>query len=116
MSTERDLQEENRELRVQIEWLTKQVADLEARTKTTFSPAGFVFLLSFVPIAWAFVGLGGVFFWKVLSDPERVGPHVDILLVAFAIFSNPVAIALKDIVGMMRAERTSKGSVEANDA
>jgi hypothetical protein len=38
----------------------------------------------------------------VTSKPAEVAPHLDIILVAFAIFANPVTAAAGVIVGRMK--------------
>ena len=50
----------------------------------------------------AFVALGVIIVWKVTSKPAEVAPHLDIILVAFAIFANPVTAAAGVIVGRMK--------------
>tara|TARA_R100001086_G_scaffold228802_1_gene148422 strand:+ start:782 stop:937 length:156 start_codon:yes stop_codon:yes gene_type:complete len=43
--------------------------------------------------------------WKATSRPAEVAPHLDIILVAFSIFSNPVSAAAGVIVGLMQDEK-----------
>ena len=42
--------------------------------------------------------------WKTTSKPETIAPHLDIILVAFAIFANPVTAAASIIVSLMQDE------------
>ena len=61
----------------------------------------FITLLLVGPIIFAFVILGIIIIWKTTSNPAEVAPHLDIILVAFAIFSNPVSLAVGAIVNKM---------------
>ena len=56
----------------------------------------------------AFVALGVIIVWKVTSKPAEIAPHLDIILVAFAIFANPVTAAAGVIVGMMQEDGIKK--------
>jgi len=92
----------------EVQSLTSEKAELQARTKTTLTPVAFITMLTFVPIAWMFVALGGIIVWKTTSNPSEVAPHLDIILVAFAIFSGPVVVGVKDLMSMMAATRAEK--------
>tara|TARA_Y100000310_G_scaffold109682_1_gene108118 strand:- start:566 stop:799 length:234 start_codon:yes stop_codon:yes gene_type:complete len=61
----------------------------------------FITLLLIGPIIFAFVILGIIIIWKTTSNPTEVAPHLDIILVAFAIFANPVSLAVGAIVNKM---------------
>ena len=39
--------------------------------------------------------------WKTTSNPTTVAPHLDIILVAFSIFANPVSAAAGVITGLL---------------
>ena len=54
------------------------------------------------------MALGVIIVWKVTSKPAEVAPHLDIILVAFAIFANPVTAAAGVIVGMMQEDKGKK--------
>lgn len=86
----------------QILALQRQVVELEARTKTTLTGAQFLVILLVGPLFLAFVSLGVIIVWKTTSSPETVAPHLDIILVAFAIFATPVTSAAASIVGAVK--------------
>jgi len=83
MAQERDFAEELLQARVEIE-------RLKAKTSTTLSGTEFLTLLFVLPIILSFVCLGIIIIWKTTSNPAEVAPHLDIILVAFAMFSGPV--------------------------
>ena len=83
MAQERDFTEELLQARVEIE-------RLKAKTSTTLSGTEFLTLLFVLPIILSFVCLGIIIIWKTTSNPSEVAPHLDIILVAFAMFSGPV--------------------------
>ena len=75
------------------------------KDETQISGQEFVNLIMTAPIILAFVILGILIIWKTTTNPVEVAPHLDIILVAFAIFSNPVSI----IIGAV-AQNMLKGS------
>ena len=79
-----------------------RIVELEARTKTTLTGSQFLTIVLVGPLFLAFVALGVIIVWKVTSRPAEVAPHLDIILVAFAIFANPVTAAAGVIVGRMK--------------
>jgi glucan phosphoethanolaminetransferase (alkaline phosphatase superfamily) len=83
MAQERDFTEELLQARVEIE-------RLKAKTSTTLSGTEFLTLLFVLPIILSFVCLGIIIIWKTTSNPAEVAPHLDIILVAFSMFSGPV--------------------------
>jgi glucan phosphoethanolaminetransferase (alkaline phosphatase superfamily) len=83
MAQERDITGELMDARIEIE-------RLKAKTSTTLSGTEFLTLLFVLPIILSFVCLGIIIIWKTTSNPAEVAPHLDIILVAFAMFSGPV--------------------------
>ena len=79
-----------------------EIVELRAATRTTLSGAEFLTIVLVRPLFLAFVALGVIIVWKVTSKPAEVAPHLDIILVAFAIFANPVTAAAGVIVGRMK--------------
>ena len=94
MTTDLKLQEDLIQARARI-------AELEQKTKTTLSGAQFLVIVLVGPLFLAFVTLGVLIVWKTTSNPTEVAPHLDIILVAFAIFANPVSLAVGAIVNKM---------------
>ena len=86
MTTDTKLQEQLIEARAKI-------AELEQKTKTTLTGSQFLVIVLVGPLFLAFVTLGVLIVWKTTSNPTTVAPHLDIILVAFSIFSNPVSAA-----------------------
>ena len=81
-----------------------RIVELEASTKTTLTGSQFLVICFVGPLFLAFVALGVLIVWKTTSRPAEIAPHLDIILVAFAIFANPVTAAAGVIVGLMADE------------
>jgi len=81
-----------------------KIVELEAKTKTTLTGSQFLTIVLIGPLFLAFVTLGVLIVWKTTSKPAEIAPHLDIILVAFAIFANPVTAAAGVIVGMMQED------------
>ena len=81
-----------------------QIVELQAKTKTTLTGAQFLCIVLIGPLFLAFVTLGVLIVWKTTSKPAEVAPHLDIILVAFSIFSLPVVGASATIVSLMSDE------------
>ena len=67
-----------------------EIERLKSKSATTLSGTEFLTLLFVLPIILAFVVLGTIIIWKTTSNAAEVAPHLDIILVAFAMFSGPV--------------------------
>ena len=104
----------NREEQLQEELLEAQrkIVELEASTTTTLTGAQFLTIVLVGPLFLAFVTLGVLIVWKTTSKPAEIAPHLDIILVAFAIFANPVTAAAGVIVGLMGDESKKKNKEE----
>lgn len=98
---DKDLEQELLEARATI-------VELEAKTKTTLTGSQFLTIVLVGPLFLAFVTLGVLIVWKTTSKPAEIAPHLDIILVAFAIFANPVTAAAGVIVGMMQEDGRKK--------
>mgnify|MGYP003146710837 CR=1 FL=1 len=85
-----------------------KIVELEAKTKTTLTGSQFLTIVLVGPLFLAFVTLGVLIVWKTTSKPQEIAPHLDIILVAFAIFANPVTAAAGMIVSLMSDEIKSK--------
>lgn len=96
------------DLRGQLLEAHRRIIDLESRTKTTLTGTQLLVILLVGPLFLAFVTLGILIVWKTTSNPTVVAPHLDIILLAFAIFANPVSAATGVIVGLMADEIKSK--------
>ena len=89
-----------------------KIVELEAKTKTTLTGSQFLTIVLVGPLFLAFVTLGVLIVWKTTSKPAEIAPHLDIILVAFAIFANPVTAAAGVIVGMMQDDVKKKNAEE----
>ena len=96
----------DREIELQEELLQarREIVELKASTKTTLTGSQFLTIVLVGPLFLAFVTLGVLIVWKTTSRPAEIAPHLDIILVAFAIFANPVTAAAGVIVGMMQED------------
>ena len=82
----------------------RRIVELEAGNKTTITGTQFLTIVLVGPLFLAFVTLGVLIVWKTTSKPAEIAPPLDIILVAFAIFANPVTAAAGVIVGLMSDE------------
>jgi len=73
----------------------------------TLTGTDFLTLVLIGPIIFAFIVLGVIIVWKTTTNPEQVAPHLDIILVAFAIFANPVTMAIGALV--QRIQKADNG-------
>ena len=86
----------------------RRIIDLEGRTKTSLSGMQFITIVLIGPLFLAFVTLGILIVWKTTSNPTVVAPHLDVILLAFAIFANPVTAAAAAIMSLMSDEIKSR--------
>jgi len=96
------------DIREELALAREEIAELRVKATTTLSGNEFLTLLMVFPVIAAFVILGVIIVWKTTSNPDQVAPHLDIILVAFAIFSNPVSGAIGAVVGKFAEERKQK--------
>ena len=98
-----DLREQLADTRVELE-------KVKLRATTTLSGAEFLTLIMLAPVVAAFVILGIIIVWQTTANPATVAPHLDIILVAFAIFATPVGAGLEAITARFAAEGKKKES------
>ena len=98
-----DLREELAVTRVELE-------RVKIRATTTLSGAEFLTLIMLAPVIAAFVILGIIIVWKTTSNPTEVAPHLDIILVAYAIFATPTTAGLAAITGRFADEKRKGGN------
>ena len=89
-----------------------EIVELRASTKTTLTGSQFLTIVLVGPLFLAFVTLGVLIVWKSTSKPAESAPHLDIILVAFAIFANPGTAAASVIVSVMSDESKKKNKQE----
>jgi hypothetical protein len=96
------------EIREELRQAREDIASLRVKATTTLSGTEFLTLLMLGPVVAAFVILGTVIIWKATSNPDSVAPHLDIILVAFAIFATPVGAGLAAITSRFSDEGRKK--------
>jgi hypothetical protein len=96
------------EMREELRLAREDIASLRVKATTTLSGTEFLTLLMLGPVVAAFVILGTVIIWKATSNPDSVAPHLDIILVAFAIFATPVGAGLAAITSRFSDEGKRK--------
>jgi hypothetical protein len=96
------------EMREELRLAREDIASLRVKATTTLSGTEFLTLLMLGPVVAAFVILGTTIIWKATSNPDQVAPHLDIILVAFAIFATPVGAGLAAITSRFSDEGKRK--------
>ena len=96
-----DLREELTETRIELE-------KVKLRAATTLSGAEFLTLIMLAPVVAEFVILGIIIVWQTPSNPASVAPHLDKILVAYAIFAPPTTAGLAAITGRFAKEGKSE--------
>ena len=96
------------EMREELRQAREDIASLRVKATTTLSGTEFLTLLMLGPVVAAFVIFGTVIIWKATSNPDSVAPHLDIILVAFAIFATPVGAGLAAITSRFSDEGRKK--------
>ena len=85
-----------------------EIVELKASTKTTLTGSQFLTICLVGPLFLAFVTLGVLIVWKTTSKPATVAPHLDIILLAFSIFSAPCVAAAASLTNLLSDEIKAK--------
>jgi hypothetical protein len=101
MAEQPDTQAQLLDARIEIE-------RLRAKTTTTLTGTEFLTLLFVMPVILSFTVLGILICYKTLNNPAEVAPHLDIVLVAFALFSGPVTAFIAAMAQRLVAEGKNK--------
>ena len=96
--------EELNDIREELAEAREEIAYLKVKATTTLSGTEFLTLHMLGPEVAAFVILGIIIVWKTTSNPDQVAPHLDIILVAYAIFATPTTAGLAAITGRFNKE------------
>ena len=107
-----DKQKSPKSLEEQLLEAKAEIVELRASTKTTLTGSQFLTIVLVGPLFLAFVTLGVLIVWKTTSKPAEIAPHLDIILVAFAIFANPVTAAAAAVLNAMNDESKKKNKEE----
>ena len=92
------------DLRVELTETRVELERVKLRATTTLSGSEFLTLIMLAPVVAAFVILGIIIVWKTTSNPAAVAPHLDIILVAYAIFATPTTAGLAAITARFAKE------------
>ena len=92
------------DIREELAEAREEIGSLRVKATTTLSGTEFLTLLMLGPVVAAFVLLGVIIVWKTTSNPDQVAPHLDIILVAYAIFATPTTAGLAAITGRFSKE------------
>jgi|TARA_R110000824_G_scaffold97271_2_gene232319 hypothetical protein len=85
-----------------------QIIELKAGTKTSLSSVQFLTLVIILPLFLAFISMGIIIVYKTTSSPATVAPHLDIILLAFSIFSAPCVAAAASLMNLLSEEVKTK--------
>ena len=91
----------------------REIERLKAKTSTPLSGTEFLTIIFVFPMVMAFVVLGIIIVYKTTSNPSEVGPELDIVLVAFSIFSAPITAFVATLAQRLMAD--VKGKNEGGD-
>jgi len=82
----------------------QKIFELEAATKTTLLPSQLLVIILVGPLFLSFTALGILICYKTLNNPATISPHIQNILLVFAIFSTPVTAAAATICSLMADE------------
>ena len=92
-----------------------QIIELKAGTKTSLSSVQFLTLVIILPLFLAFISCGIIIVYKTTSSPATVAPHLDIILLAFSIFSAPCGAAAASLMNLLSEEVKTKAKGVTNE-
>ena len=85
-----------------------QIIELKAGTKTSLSSVQFLTLVIILLLFLAFISMCIIIVYKTTSSPATVAPHLDIILLAFSIFSAPCVAAAASLMNLLSEEVKTK--------
>jgi uncharacterized membrane protein len=97
-------QDELDAIREELYQTRTELATVKLRSTTVISGTELLVLMCFFPMVAAFVILAIIIVWKVTSNPESVGPYLDIILLALAVVANPVSAGMGALLGRYSEE------------
>jgi uncharacterized membrane protein len=108
-------QDDIRELREELYLAREELASVKLRSTTVISGTELLVILCFFPMVSAFVVLAIIIVWKVTSNPQEVGPFLDIILLALAVVANPVSAGIGMLMGRYSEDAKNKRKAENNE-
>jgi hypothetical protein len=85
-----------------------EILELKISSKTTISGAQFLAIVLVGPLFLSFCVLGVLIVWKTVSNPQEVAPHLELILLAFAIFANPVTAAAGIVISQIQEKKSKE--------
>ena len=103
------------DIREELYKTREELATVKLRSTTVITGTELLVILCFFPMVAAFVILSVVVIWRVTSSPETVGPHMEIIMLAVAIISNPVSAGIGALLGRYSEEAKAKKRQDNNE-
>jgi hypothetical protein len=100
-------------LREELAEAKAEIASLQVKTVTTLSGTDLITIVMLAPLVFAFVALGIIVVWKTTSSPATVAPHLDLILLALAVFGNPVSAAMGAVMTRYADQHRNGGKKDA---
>ena len=103
------------DIREELYKTREELANVKLRSTTVISGTELLIVLCFFPMGAAFVCLSVILIWRVTQNPAEVGPHMEIILLAVAIISNPVSAGIGALLGRYSEEVKQKKRSQDED-
>ena len=85
-----------------------EILELKISSKTTISGAQFLAIVLVGPLFLSFCVLGVLIVWKTLSNPAQIAPHLELILISFAIFATPVTSAAGIVISQIQQKKSKE--------
>lgn len=85
-----------------------EILELRVSSKTTITGAQFLAIVLVGPLFLSFCVLGVLIVWKTLSNPAQIAPHLELILISFAIFATPVTSAAGIVISQIQQKKSKE--------
>ena len=85
-----------------------EIIELKISSKTTITGAQFLAIVLVGPLFLSFCVLGVLIVWKTLSNPAQIAPHLELILISFAIFATPVTSAAGIVISQIQQKKSKE--------